>query len=166
MSDNQTTLPGIEAQSTQETTRACLRCKGEGKVFREGFTYDGTTYPDKWEVCNGCKGEKVFNAPDMKEIVQAITTSRGATEGKRRFRASFPSKGGWKDTATARAYYVWRLVRFHGGKDTTMPMTADLILRSDPYKKELDSFADAVAKTVFGTDMAAAMRWGKAFGII
>jgi hypothetical protein len=36
---------------------------------------------------------------------------------------------------------------------------ADIALGTDPWKKELDAFADTVAKRFFGTDMRAALRW-------
>lgn len=45
-----------------------------------------------------------------------------------------------------------------------MPMTADLVVRSDPFKPELDKLAELVAKKVFGTDMAGAYRWAGALG--
>lgn len=48
----------------------------------------------------------------------------------------------------------------------TMPMMADLFVRGDPFKAELDKLADSVAKEQFGTDLAAAARWGRAFGLI
>jgi hypothetical protein len=41
-----------------------------------------------------------------------------------------------------------------------MPMTADSVTSGDPFKPELDAMADMVAKKVFGTNMAAAYRWG------
>ena len=65
MSDNQ----GTVSTHNIEHTRPCTRCKGEKKNFREGFTYTDsytgktTVYEDKWEVCNGCKGEGFFAAP-------------------------------------------------------------------------------------------------------
>ena len=59
-----------------------------------------------------------------------------------------------------RAYYVWRMARFHGGVDVTMPIVAITFSHGDPFKKELDEMADAVAKSVYGTTMAAAARWG------
>ena len=37
-------------------------------------------------------------------------------------------------------------------------------MRSDPFLKELDAIADAVAKRVYGTDLAGASRWGSLLG--
>jgi hypothetical protein len=67
-----------------------------------------------------------------------------------------------------RAYYVWRLARFHGGKDITMPMTATLLCNArkegEANMKALDQVADVVAKDAFGTNMHAAQRWGSVLG--
>ena len=147
--------------------RDCLRCKGTGTTFSKGFTYGDKTYPDRTETCTRCKGEKVYQEPNLSTIMEQITTERGAPKGSRKFRAAFPSNlKHWSDRDAARAYYVWRLARFHGGKDMTMPMTAETVIGGDPFHKELETMADAVAKIYFGTDMAAARRWGRAFGIV
>ncbi len=64
------------------------------------------------------------------------------------------------------AYYVWRLARFHGGADTTMPMLASLMMHG-AAKEEMDSLdylADKVAMEAFGTDMAAAHKWSGVLG--
>jgi len=66
----------------------------------------------------------------------------------------------------SRAYYVWRMARFHGGADVTMPVVASVLRGNDPFVKELDALAELVAKKVFGTDMAAALRWGSALGFL
>ena len=63
-----------------------------------------------------------------------------------------------------RIYYVWRLARFHGGADVCLPMGATMDSHADPFIKELDTIADKVAKMVFGSDMAAAYRWGGLLG--
>lgn len=147
--------------------RNCLRCNGSGTTFHKGFAYGDKTYPDRTDTCSRCKGTKVFAAPDAMKIIEAVTTGRGMPDGKRKIRAAFPSKlNHYEDRDAARIYYVWRLARFHGGKDMTMPMTAELVIGGDPYHKELESLSDVVAKTYFGTDMAAAKRWGRAFGIV
>lgn len=147
--------------------RPCGRCKGEGTTFSKGFTsLEGKVYPDKTEVCYSCNGAKEFSAPNGSAILDIITTSRGMKDGKRKIRAAWPSKlDHYKDRELGRAYFVWRLARFHGGKDVTMPCTADMVVRSDPFKPELNAMAEQVAKHCFGTDMAAAMRWGSAFGL-
>jgi len=127
------------------TTRTCERCKGTG-VSCLGNT------------CRLCGGTGKIDPPDVEAITKAITTSRGASKGKRRFRASKPKEGG------PRAYYVWRMARFHGGADVSMPVCAMMDIEGDPFEPELDALASEVAKVVFGTDKAAAYRWANALG--
>ena len=58
------------------------------------------------------------------------------------------------------AYYVWRMARFHGGVDVTMPIMASLFAPKDKVLlATLDTLADVIAKESFGTNMAAARRW-------
>jgi hypothetical protein len=64
-----------------------------------------------------------------------------------------------------RAYYVWRMARFHGGADMCMPMMAQIRCSGDPYLPELDSLADAVAKVAYGSNMRAAQRWAPLLGL-
>lgn len=45
----------------------------------------------------------------------------------------------------------------------TMPMTAHMLINGDPHQKALETFSDIVAKKFFGTDMAAAQAWHRAF---
>jgi hypothetical protein len=76
-------------------------------------------------------------------------------------RASFASYGNDR-----RAYYVWRMARFHGGVDTTIPFTASVRTHADPWVAELDAMADKVAEDQFGSNLQAAARWGRAFGVL
>lgn len=147
---------------------SCTICKGAKTVHFDGFTsVEGKVYPPYDRPCTSCQGQGVFPALDeaaIKDIVTRIVATRGKNKG--RIRASMTAPFGNREAAEARAYYVWRLARFHGGKDMTLPMSADLVVRGDPFKKELDQLADTVAKHCFGTDMAAAQRWGKALGFL
>lgn len=141
----------------------CKRCKGDKVTHSMGFTaLDGTVYPSRTETCSACKGVGEFPEIDEAAIITRIVATKGKNKGS--IRASMTSS--FSDRDEARAYYVWRMARFHGGKDMTMPMIADLALRGDPFTTELDKLADKVAKQYFGSDMAAARRWGRAFGII
>ena len=140
-------------------SRPCKRCLGVG-ALRRGYGDD----PDAMQECYGCHGAKVFAAPDMAKILERISTTRGGN-GKRKIRASWKREDNrYENRDEGRAYYVWRIARFNGGKDVCLPMTADMLVRSDPFKPELEKMADEVAKAAFGTDMAAALRWGRALG--
>lgn len=135
-----------------EETRPCKQCDGTGRDKSE------------WRlgsVCLYCYGAGSFPRPDLKALVEAVTTSKA---GRRRFRASRPKRE--QSIAANRAYYVWRLARFHGGADVTMPIVAGVLNGSDPWIDSLDVIAEAVAKQAFGTDMAAANRWGRALGYL
>lgn len=143
----------------------CTRCNGSGKRHYKGFTADnGTVYPDETTDCRNCEGKGSFPGVDVAKIVDIIMTKRG---GKRSFRKSWPSKlSPWDSSQVevTRAYYVWRMARFHGGADVTMPMTATTVIHGDPHEKFLDALASYVAKKVYGTDLAAASRWGRLLG--
>lgn len=131
--------------------RECKRCKGTANVHSPAFG----SYPATDKPCPYC--DKGFYPPvEAEALVMAICATKGKNKG--RLRAVMTSVAGY-DIAANRAYYVWRLARFHGGKDMTMPMMADLGVRNDPFKPELDILADAVAKATFGTNIAAAWRW-------
>lgn len=127
----------------------CTRCNGTGKS-----KYSGNT-------CFSCEGEGQFPEPNYKQILKALLVTR---KGKQTFRASKPK--GIETIEQKRAYYVWRLTRFHGGADVTMPVMAETYISGDPYAKELDKFAGMIAQRVFGTQMAAAYRWGAVFGMV
>ncbi len=144
---------------------ACTRCKGEKVTHSKGFTsIEGKVYPDRTDKCNACNGEGTFPIVDIPAILARIIVTQGKTKG--RLKSAMPSPWKTTDVNETRAYFVWRLARFHGGKDMTMPMTAYMVVSGDPFRKELDTLSDAVAKAAFGTDLAAAAVWGKAFGLI
>lgn len=84
-----------------EATRLCTQCKGT-KVA----SYDPS------RVCIWCKGTGSFEKPDIDAIVSAL-------KGRKGLRSQKP-----KDNK--RAAYVWRMARFHGGKDTMLPVMARL----------------------------------------
>lgn len=100
--------------------------------------------------CWGCRGARVFAAPDWRAILAPCVSSR------LRWRTAPP------DRRDARAYYLWRMVRFHGGADVTLPWTAECLTRSDPWQPELDTFAHAVAAAVFpgSRGLSGTSRWG------
>lgn len=149
------------------TARECQGCHGSKVSVREAFTYhDERTgqdhhYPREVRPCHYCRGTGSFPAVNVDMILQAIKGRKGL-----RSAAPKPRDGsrGYGDVHDHRAYYVWRLARFHGGEDVTMPVTATMLAHNDPFLPELEALADAVARRVFGTDLAAANRWGRALG--
>lgn len=141
----------------------CTRCEGKGTIFWKGFTTDdGTVYPDEEKTCGACRGNKVFPEVDLKDVLTRIIAKQGKNKG--RIRAAFPSPLRSEGIEAGRAYFVWRIARWHGGRDVTMPVVADMIIGGDPYKGELDKVASEIAKLFFGTDMVAALMWGQALG--
>lgn len=142
-----------------KTPRPCGRCKGEG-VTHSTWQKENNLEGAEGTVCSSCKGAGEYPGVDLDKLVAGLFTTRGG----KRFRASFNSRPAFGNVHVARVYYVWRMARFHGGADVTMPVTADLVVRSDPFKKDLDAIADEIAKRVFGTDLAAAYRWSNALG--
>ena len=155
------------------TTRVCKRCNGSKVTVRDAFTYHecdaagnltgrSHDYPRRVDKCYACDGLGDLPEPDARAICAAIA-GRG---GKSTTVSFLPTKLCSKRPDDRRAYYVWRLARFHGGADVTMPMCATLDNGNDPWLPELDKLADAVAKQVFGTDLAAAHRWGRALGYL
>ena len=137
--------------------KPCTRCNG-AKVVPD---YIDIT---KTRPCTTCSGRGTFDPINLEDLLLRIVASKGKNKGK--LRASFVSPIRSEGVNAARAYYVWRLARFHGGADTTIPIAADMVVRGDPFKDKLDARAEAVAKRAFGTDLAAAMVWGKAFGLV
>lgn len=140
---------------TLETTRDCLSCKGVGE--REHWRRDGSM-----EQCPECGGTGKFSAPDFKAILKKVVSSRGKSKGQ--LKKSWAGSKHYEDRFEAQAYYVWRLARFHGGQDVRLPMTAEMIVRGNPYRKELEAFSALVAQHAFGTDKAARYRWASAIG--
>lgn len=137
----------------------CTRCKGAG-------TCPDILRPGQTRPCYRCEGRGSFPGLDIPAIAELISAGKG---DKKRFRKSWPSRlSPWsnKDVNVRRAYYVWRLARFHGGADVTLPMTAMTLIEGDPMKAVLDQLSDIVAKKVFGTDRAAVHRWGRALGFV
>lgn len=131
--------------------RACESCKGSGL----------TDYGNPPYSCHTCKGDKVIHPPDIDAILGLLLTKPNKA-GKRRWRVGFNPKADRGTQLGRRAYYVWRMTRFHGGADVTLPMMASYAIHGDPFRKELDALADALARSVFGTDLAGAWRWRSA----
>lgn len=119
---------------------------------------------DASRPCYKCEGRGEFPDLDVGALLAAIVVTRGARKGQLRKSMTAPYGRGVENVANIRAYYVWRMARFHGGADVTMPWTASTLIDGDPTARDLDRIADAVAKRAFGTDRAAMHRWGSLLG--
>jgi len=139
-------------------TKPCNRCKGTAV---DNYVWNGKEHTHG--PCARCKATGIQSKPDFAAILDLIT-KKNAKTGLISFRKSKPDLKEWHDTTHGQAYFVWRMVRFHGGADVTLPMTASLCVRNDSYYDELDAFASLLAKKFMGTDMAAAYRWAGALG--
>jgi len=131
----------------------CKNCNGTGR--RDGWTTpEGTVLPSY--PCLSCEGRGTFADPNVAGLVRLVMSTRkgaGLITAPRQIWKRMGSDGD-------RAYYVWRMARFHGGQDVRMPIMAGCLVSGDPYVDVLDRIADRIAKVAFGTDRAAAYRWG------
>lgn len=137
--------PSYTLEQLHDTDRLpCNRCDGTTVL-----SY--STMPDiPPRPCPFCDGGH-FDRPDVNSLVQLV---KGRKAGKLRSRRPDDS----------RAYYVWRMARFHGGADVTLPMQARFEVTGDPYVPYLDVVAEKVAQAVYGSDVAGALRWAHAMG--
>lgn len=137
------------------TTYTCEKCQGTAVLTFE--YHDGTVHTMR---CSYCRGGSVTIDPDA--IRAAITASRGKRAG---LLLASGSMHRWRDVDGA--YYVWRMARFHGGADVTLPFAALFDCPQNAAAKEaLDTLADAIAKETFGSDLRGAIRWGRALGYL
>ena len=140
--------------SNIDPVRACTRCNGAGYNLKDGFSYvteDGKhrSHPTRWEVCYCCDGVGLFHAPRPTDLIQQVKGRKPRT-----LRSKRPDN--------TRSYFVWRLARFHGGKDVCLPMGADMDIAGDPYKEVLDELARLIAKAYFGSGNFGTARWQQA----
>jgi hypothetical protein len=143
-------------ESDQRFTIICPKCEGNRSCVGFGMHV---------VPCTACAGEgffeDVYTTACQLYIHEAIISSRGVAAGKLKSRLS----SGTRDRHIMvrqrhnRAYYVWRMARFYGGVDMSMPMTASMNCHHDPLIYELDAMANALAQKAFGSNMHAAQRW-------
>lgn len=141
-------------------SRTCPRCNGAGKLPADAYS------PER---CYNCDGRGYFLAVEANVIRPLVinpktgktySTSLHSAAGRKRAEGLSP-------TTRRRAQYVWRMARFHSGADGNGfnlggAVMADMSLRRDPYKPELDKLADQVAAECHGSHMRAAVRWNQA----
>jgi len=128
----------------------CRKCNGSKLTIREEFTsMDGKVYPRTEKPCIWCDGVGHFTKPDLVELVAAVKGRKPGT-----LRSKRPDD--------ARAYFIWRMARFHTGADVTLPMTAQMDIAPDPYRELLDFWAEKVAERLSGHKSAGRARWRSA----
>lgn len=140
----------LTAKLADGTARLCKRCKKGRRVAWDG----------REETCRECDGTGYFTALDEAAIRLSLKSHKGAV------RSTPPFGSQMGDNHKRRCYYVWRMARFNGGVDMTMPVVAMMWGGDDAYKAELDTLADTLAQEAFGTDMAGTTRWGRALGLV
>ena len=128
------------------TRHTCPDCKGAA-TDRRG------------RPCATCAGQaRVTIDPD------AIRRAIRSTQGPNRYHLR-QSNCGMRSTFGAQ--YVWRMARFHGGADTTMPVMCFYSIgvygligpEAQAVLDLLDPLADEAAFEEYGTDTAAAQQW-------
>jgi hypothetical protein len=126
----------------------CTHCNGTGTA---PAIMSGNKVLVAAKPCFDCNGSGSFDRPDIDSLVKLIKGRRPGT-----LRSKRPD--------SPRAYYIWRLARFHGGQDVCLPMAATFEVGGDPYVPYLDAVAERVAQHVYGSHMAGALRWAHAMG--
>jgi len=117
----------------------CTRCDGAGEV--DHWRKDGTLVP-----CTCCDGRGTFDRPDLVQLCTAIKGRKPGTVRSKR-------------PDDVRAWFMWRMFRFHSGKDVTLPMTATIAIEGDPWKSTLDAAAEMIAKHFTGRESIGSARW-------
>jgi len=117
----------------------CTRCDGAGLV--DHWRRDGSKVD-----CTCCDGRGTFEAPDLVQLCAAIKGRKPRT-----LRSKRPDD--------ARAWFLWRMCRFHLGKDTCLPMTASLAVDGDPFVPTLDAAARVIALHFTGKESIGSARW-------
>ena len=117
----------------------CTRCGGIGEV--DHWRNDGTKVP-----CTCCDGRGTFEAPDLEQLCAAIKGRKPRTVRSKR-------------PEDKRAWLLWRLVRFHSGKDVTLPMTSTLANEGDPFVPTIDAAARVIAQHFTGKESIGSARW-------
>ena len=140
--------PEVFEDTTGKEMRYCKTCGGTGLV---------RSFDDSFKECRSCHGAAKYYAPDFSSLIKFIM-------GRKGLKSAAPTRWHFTFPSSARCYFLWRLARFHGGEDVTMPCNASLAIDGDPFIEELEKASELIAKKVFGTDMAAAYRWGNALG--
>lgn len=129
----------------QLPTIACDKCNGTG-TEPERFIYD-RLFPAR--QCLTCDGAGKFSRPEFSDLWPLIKGRKAGTVRSKR-------------PDNPRAYFLWRMIRFHTGADVTLPVTASWGISGDPYQPLLDALAEAAAARLTGHKSAGVARWRSA----
>lgn len=143
----------------------CPRCDGSGRM-PSLFPTVYAPEADGMIACRDCDGQG--DLPPLDEAAIRRLIKGRAPMSLRSNRPVYAAADADRVVALnhRRAYYVWRMARFGGGIDVTLPVMASMSLRSDPARAELDKLADTIAREAFGSDLRGAARWGRALGVL
>ena len=120
------------------STMNCTRCHGAGLV--DHWRRDGS------KVSHLLRWSRHFEAPDLEQLCAAIKGRKPRTVRSKR-------------PDDPRAWLLWRLIRFHTGKDVTLPMTSTLANEGDPFVPTIDAAARVIAQHFTGKDSIGSARW-------
>jgi hypothetical protein len=151
-------------------------CKGCGKTGLSEVHVPGDLCDDCYKLKAEAGTECAANAPELRSVeaeVEAapcyLTEAQEAAirkdlrqwDGSTKewgFRKSYPPR--LRSTEHGRrAYFVWRMTRFHAGVDMRIPAMAMAIIDGDPAEAALDQLAGQLAEQYFGTQLAAVATW-------
>lgn len=139
----------IEQQLNSEQL-PCRKCKGSKLTISEAWTsQEGKHYPRREKPCIWCDGVGHYTRPDIPALVQAV---KGRKPGKLRS----------KRPEDPRAYFIWRMARFHTSADVCLPMVAQMDIASDPYQGLLEIAAELLSERMTGHTSAGRARWQSA----
>lgn len=142
--------PEVFEDTTGKEMRYCKTCNGTGLV---------RSFDDSFKECRSCHGAAKYYAPDFSSLIKFIM-------GRKGLKSAAPTRWHFTFPSSARAFWIWRMVRFNAGLDVRMPCNASLAINGDPFYEELDKAAEYIAKRVYGTNIAGAHRWGRALGYL
>lgn len=120
-------------------TLNCTNCHGAGET--EHWRKDGTM-----RVCSCCDGRGTFESPDLKQLCEAIRGRKPRTVRSKR-------------PEDPRAFFLWRMTRFHSGADVTLPVVATMDVDGDPFKPVLEIAAQMIAEHCTGKQSIGSARW-------
>lgn len=143
-------MPTNAQQQLESEQLPCRKCNGSKLTIYEAWTSeDGKHYPRREKPCIWCDGVGHYTRPDIPSLIKAV---KGRKPGKLRS----------KRPEDPRAYFIWRMARFHTGADVCLPMVAQMDIVSDPYRDLLELAAELLAERLTGHTSAGRARWQSA----